>query len=84
MMTRSEPAVSAGSFVPTTVAPLPSIAAAWFRSRAIPCGRPSITSIRQISLASSCWAQRWATVMPTWPAPTTVSLRWAMADMRGL
>ncbi len=49
MMTMSEPAVSSQSFVPTTLLSKPSKGPAWVMSRAFPCGKPSITSMRTMS-----------------------------------
>src|SRR5881296_1558392 len=41
------------------------------RSRALPCGTPSMTSMRTTSPSSRSTAY-WATEAPTLPAPTTV------------
>src|SRR5262245_51619808 len=71
-ITSSDSAVAAGSLVPITRLLQPSTAADWSRSSAIPWGRPSSTSIRTISRASSFSAHFWAVIMPTCPAPTTV------------
>src|SRR6266849_6215185 len=46
---------------------------AWARSRALPCGIPSMTSTRTTSPSSFSTAY-WATLAPTLPAPTTVIL----------
>ena len=65
-------------FVPLTdsaPAPVPSTAAIWFMSSAMPCGRPSRMSISTTSRASSFEAASCAQVEPTKPAPTTVILR---------
>ena len=50
--------MSRGSLVPTTRLEKPSTAADWFMSRAMPWGRPSAMSIRQISGARSLSAAR--------------------------
>src|SRR5438093_1093760 len=46
---------------------------AWARSSALPCGTPSMTSTSTTSPSSFSTAY-WATVAPTFPAPTTVIL----------
>src|SRR5262249_14680432 len=68
-ITRSEPAVSLGSFVPCTRQEYPRTGPDCIRSSAIPCGLPSITSIRQPSARPSS-TLRGAAVSPTSPDPT--------------
>ncbi len=64
-ITRSEPRVSRASSVPTQRVPMPSMAAIWLRSKAMPAARPGATSIKQTSPAKPFWAASWAQVMPT-------------------
>src|SRR3954453_5835143 len=71
MTTTSLPAVSAYSLVPTIVDSYPSTGAASFRSRARPCGLPSMMSIRTPSPRPFS-SRRIAAVWPTNPLPTTV------------